>query len=109
MNQLSSQFPNPGDTFAPSSLTTGSHSGLLTWLVSRPSNTIIQNAMLQDLTDRCEAQLAYNAMERVSQISAAEAQMSRDNPCAAGRFKAIADAYTMKLLYRMTGGDFDGR
>lgn len=107
MNYLKSQFPNPNDVFA---LEGGlapveQHSSLLTWLASRPSTAIIQNAMQRDLAARCEAQLAYNELQRVGLISAAEAQLAKDNPQAAERFKAYADAYTMKVLYRMVGGD----
>ena len=96
MSYLESQFPNPNDVFAPKGgLTPMEHPSFLSWLASRPSTAIIQNAMQQDLTDRCETQLAYNALQRVGLISATEAQLAKDNPQAAGRFKALADAYTM--------------
>lgn len=106
MNYLKPQFPNPNDVFASEGgLAPVEQSGLLTWLASRPSTAIIQNAMQRDLAARCEAQLAYNELQRVGLISAAEAQLAKDNPQAAERFKAITDAYTMKVLYRMMGGD----
>ena len=108
MNHPNPQFPAPSDAFGTDGGLVPESSSLLPCLASRPCRAIIRDAMQEDLIDRCKAQLTYNTMERVALLSEAEVRLSRDNPYAAGRFKAITDVYVMSVLRRMTGGDYNG-
>lgn len=76
----------------------GSNFGIMAMPVNRHSRSIVNQARLEATQIYCRSAVAATSLNCVRELSVLEGEIVQEAPWAAGRCKAIVDAYTMGIL-----------
>lgn len=79
----------------------GSNFGIMSLSTNRQSRALINHARLEATEVCCRSAVAKTALDCTAALSVLEGEIVSQAPWAAGRCKAIVDAYTMRTLQQI--------